>query len=150
NNPGGFPLPTDATVTGSWTWTATYGGDRNNKPASDQGGSGEQTVVSKASPSIVTTASPAVTLGTTAPTLNASAALAVGYFETGTITFKLLAPAVAPSTGTASYTDVITIGTNSGAVTGNGPYTTLLLANNPGGFPLPTDATVTGSWTWTA
>ena len=40
-------------------------------------------MVSTASPTIVTTASSAITLGTTAPTLSDSAVLSGGYYETG-------------------------------------------------------------------
>ncbi len=38
-------LPTTGTVAGTYTWTATYGGDTNNKAAGDQGGTTEQTIV---------------------------------------------------------------------------------------------------------
>jgi hypothetical protein len=40
---------------GTYTWTVSYSGDGNNNQATDQGGTAEQTVVSPASPSIVTT-----------------------------------------------------------------------------------------------
>ena len=46
-------------------------------------------MVSAANPTITTTASPAITLGTTAPTLSDSAVLAGGYYETGSLTFTL-------------------------------------------------------------
>src|SRR5205807_38053 len=51
-------LPTMGAVAGTYTWTAHYSGDANNKSADDQGGIAEQTVVSPASSTIVTTASP--------------------------------------------------------------------------------------------
>ena len=50
-------LPTTGTVVGTYTWSVKYAGDANNNPATDQGGTAEQTVVSKASPTIMTTAS---------------------------------------------------------------------------------------------
>ena len=103
-------LPTTGTVAGTYTWTVSYVGDGNNNGADDQGGTAEQTVVSPASPTIVTTASPAITLGTTAPTLSDSAVLAGGYYETGNIVFTLTGP------GGFSYTQTDT-------VSGNGTYT---------------------------
>ena len=39
------PLPTTGTVAGTYTWTATYGGDANNNAATDQGGPAEQVTV---------------------------------------------------------------------------------------------------------
>ena len=56
------------------------------------------TVVSPASPTIVTTASPAVTLGATTPTLSDSAVVSGGYYETGSLVFTLSGP------GSFSYT----------------------------------------------
>jgi uncharacterized repeat protein (TIGR01451 family) len=106
----GDTLPTTGTVTGTYTWSAHYSGDGNNVSASDQGGTAEQTVVTKASPAIVTTASPSVTLGTTGATLSDSAVLSGGFFETGTITFTLTGP------GGFSVTQTDT-------VNGNGTYT---------------------------
>ena len=72
------PLPTAGTVAGTYTWTASYVGDANNNAATDQGGVAEQVIVAPTSPTLTTTASPAVTLGTTAPTLSDSAVLAGG------------------------------------------------------------------------
>ena len=37
-------LPTTGTVAGTYTWSASYSGDDNNKSTDDQGGSAEQTV----------------------------------------------------------------------------------------------------------
>src|SRR5205814_6964692 len=110
----------------TYTWSATYNGDGNNLTAQDQGGTAEQTIVSPASPSIVTTASSAVTLGTTAPTLSDSAVLSGGFFETGTITFTLTGP------GGFSYTQTDT-------VNGNGTYTA--------GDTLGTTGLVAGTYT---
>ena len=58
------PLPTTGTVAGTYTWTAHYAGDANNNAANDQGGAAEQVIVAPTSPTLVTTASPALTLGT--------------------------------------------------------------------------------------
>ena len=83
--PGGFSYSKTDTVNGNGTYTAstscrprarwraptpgrpTTSGDVNNNAADDQGGPTEQTVVSPASPTIVTTASRYVTLGAAAP-----------------------------------------------------------------------------------
>src|SRR5262249_49398280 len=105
-----------------------YSGDANNLGANDQGET-EQTIVSAANPIVVTTASSALTLGTTAPTLTDSAVLSGGFFETGTITFTLTGP------GGFSYTQTDT-------VSGNGTYTARAT--------LPTAGLLPGTYTWSA
>ena len=122
------PLSTTGTVAGTYSWTATYGGDANNNAASDEGGAAEQTVVSPASPTIVTTASPAITLGTTAPTLSDSAVLAGSYFAGGSIVFTL----TGPNGFTFTQTDL---------VSGNATY--------EASTTLPTTGTVAGTYIWT-
>jgi uncharacterized repeat protein (TIGR01451 family) len=121
-------LPTTGTVAGTYTWTARYSGDANNNPANDQGGIAEQTVVSPASPSVVTTASQDFALDTTAPTLTDTAALSGGYFPTGSIVFTLTGP------GGFSYTQ-------PEPVNGDGTYTA--------STTLPTTGLVAGTYTWT-
>ncbi len=126
-------LPTAGQVAGTYTWTASYGGDPNNAAANDQGGIAEQTVVSQASPTLTTTPSPkTVTLGTSPVILTDSATLANGYHPVGTITFTLVAPGGA------------TVDTEKVTVNGNGTYTT------PTGFTLPTTGTVIGTYQWDA
>src|SRR5207248_381625 len=93
------------------------------------GGPAEKTVVSPASPAILTTASSAVTLGTTAPTLSDSAVVSGGYYETGSLVFTLSGP------GGFSYTQTDT-------VNANGTYSAQTT--------LPTTGTVAGTYTWTA
>jgi len=123
-------LPASGQVAGGYTWTASYGGDANNNPANDQGGSAEQTVVSPASPTLTTTASPAITLGSNgAPTLTDSAALSGGYSETGNITFTLSGP----DGFSYSQTD---------PVSGDETYYAA--------SPLPTTGGVAGTYTWSA
>jgi hypothetical protein len=122
-------LPTTGTIAGTYTWSAAYSGDANNNSAHDQGGTAEQMIVSAAAPSLVTTASGAVTLGTTAPTLSDSAVLFGGSFETGTITFTL--------TGPGGFTF-----THTDTVSGNGTYTASDM--------VPTAGTVAGTYTWSA
>src|SRR5262249_56639822 len=77
---------------GTYPWTAPYSGDANNTSADDQGGTAEQTVVSPAQPTLVTTASSNITLGTTAPTLSDSAVLSGGYSPGGSMVFTLTGP----------------------------------------------------------
>src|SRR5262249_29239489 len=89
---GSDTLRTVGLVAGTYTGSGHYSGDATNVSANDQGGTAEQTIVSAAHPSVVTTASSAITLGTTAPTLSDSAVLSGGFFETGTITFVLAGP----------------------------------------------------------
>jgi hypothetical protein len=123
------PLPTTGTVAGVYTWTAQYIGDANNNAANDQGGVNEQATVPLASPTLVTTASPAVTLGTTVPTLSDSAVLSGGLNPKGDIFFTLTGP------GGFSFTRI-------DPVSGNGTYTA--------STTLPTTGTVAGTYTWTA
>jgi hypothetical protein len=123
-------LPTSGMVAGTYTWTAQYGGDANNIPASDQGGAAEQTIVSPARPTVVTSASLlGKTLDTTSPTLNDTAVLAGGYNPMGALLFTL-------KLGSS------TVFTDTETVTGNGTYTTP-------GYALPTTGTVAGTYTWT-
>ena len=125
----GATLPTTGLVAGMYTWSAHYSGDANNNSANDQGGTAEQTVVTNASPNLVTTSSPNVTIGTTGATLSDSAVLSGGFFETGTITFSL--------TGRGGFSF-----THTDAVHGNGIYTA--------GDTLPTTGLVAGRYTWLA
>ena len=123
------PLPTTGTVAGTYTWTAHYVGDANNNAADDQGGVAEQAIVAPTSPTLVTTASPALTLGTGAPTVSDSAVLSGGLNPTGSIVFTLTGP------GGFSYTQTDT-------VSGNGTYTA--------STTLATTGTVVGTYTWSA
>jgi hypothetical protein len=120
---------TAGATAGTYIWSAHYSGDGNNLTANDQAGTAEQTVVNRPNVSLVTTASSAVTLGTTAPTLSDSAVLSGGLNPTGTITFTLTGP------GGFSYTQTDT-------VSGNGTYTA--------SDALPTTGTVVGTYTWSA
>jgi probable HAF family extracellular repeat protein len=88
----------------------------------------------KASPTLVTTASPAtVTLdGSGSSALTDSAVLSGGSGPTGTITFTL--------TGPSGHT----VDTESVTVDGDGTYT------SPTGYKLPTSGTVAGTYVWSA
>src|SRR5262249_30817270 len=128
----GVTLPTMGTVAGTYTWTTSYSGDANNNATNDQAGIAEQTVVSSASPTLVTSASSAVTLPAGPPgaaTLSDSAFLFFGYYPTGSIVFTLTGP------GGFSFAQTET-------VTGNGTYTA--------STTLPTAGPVAGTYAWTA
>ena len=89
--PTGCSLPTTRTVAGAYQWDASYDGDGNNAPVSDNNDASEQVAVTAASASLSTTPSASsVTLGrATAPTLTDSATLSGGNAPTGTVTFTL-------------------------------------------------------------
>ena len=130
--PTGYTLPPTGTVIGIYQWDASYGGDIDNYPASENNGPAEQVTVNPASPAITTTPSmTTVTLGTSSVTLNDTAVLSAGYYETGSITFTL-------------YLGSTLVDTETVPVTGNGNYTT------PTGYTLPATGTVTGTYQWDA
>jgi len=77
------------TSAGTYQWVASYGGDTNNNSiASSCTDSNEQSVVSQASPSLATSATPSVTLG---QPISDSATLSGGYSPGGTITWSVYA-----------------------------------------------------------
>src|SRR5260370_357127 len=79
---GSYTLATNATVAGSYVWTASYTGDGNNNPAGDNWTSAaEQLTEDTANPTLVTTASPngTITLDTGTVTVADSADLEGGY-----------------------------------------------------------------------
>jgi hypothetical protein len=96
-----YTLPTSGTVAGTYTWSVTYVGDGNNNSAVDEGGTAEQTVVSKATPSIVTSQQPPSALVGTP--IGDHATVSGGYYPTGTVTFKLYNNP--NGTGTPLFTD---------------------------------------------
>ena len=81
-----------ATSTGTYHWVDTYTGDPNNNSfgPTDCGATGENTLVSPASPSLSTTASPAATVPSD---LTDTATLTGGFNPTGTISFTLYSDA---------------------------------------------------------
>src|SRR5262249_39870495 len=111
---------------GVYQWTASYGGDTNNNPATSPEGD-EPVTVNQASPSINTTAGGTIVIGSGAK-LADSATLSGGFNPTGRITFPLTGPG-----GTTVDTETVT-------VNGDGTYTT------PNGF-LPT---AVGTYQWVA
>jgi uncharacterized repeat protein (TIGR01451 family) len=130
--PNGFTLSTIGTVTGTYQWNASYNGDSNNNPASENNNTNEQVTVSAASPTLTTIpGQTAITLGTSTVTLTDTAQLSLGYHPTGTITFTLIY-----NGGTVDMETV--------AVNGNGSYTT------PTGYTLKITGGVTGIYQWNA
>jgi hypothetical protein len=120
------PSPVTATQVGTYTWSASYSGDSLNNGAHDNG-QNETAVISKAGPSITTTAT--ITAGGVVGSAQTkdSATLSGGDNPSGTITFTLKAP-----DGTTST--VATINVN-----GDGTY------NAPA-----VNVTEVGTYTWHA
>ena len=108
NTPSGY-LPTSA---GTYQWNASYSGDANNSPATDNNDPTEQVTVSPAQPSLATTPDPTAITLPTGTALSDSATLSGGYNETVSITFTLTAPG-----GGVLDTDTV-------PVNGNGTYST--------------------------
>ncbi len=127
--PAGYMLPALGAAPGTYQWNASYSGDTYNSPVSDTNAANEQVTVDLASPTLTTTASGNVTLGTTAPTLSDTAVLAGGFDPTGSVTFTLSGP------NGFSFTHTDT-------VSGNGTYSA--------SDTLPTFGTVAGTYTWSA
>jgi hypothetical protein len=119
------------TAAGNYQWSATYNGDGNNNAITDTDPAQEVFTVPKNPTAIVTTASPNITLGTTAPTITDAAVLSGGYNPTGSITFTLTL------NGTA-----VPAATQTDTVSGNGSYTAQ--------YTLPTSGTVAGTYIWSA
>ena len=118
------------TLAGTYQFVASYSGDANNNPVvSPCGAPNESVVVSKANPTIVTTASPTVKSG---GSISDTATLAGGQAPTGTITFTLFGPANPTCTGVPIFTSTV-------PVSGNGVY--------PSG---PFTVTATGTYQWIA
>ncbi|MFC6238204.1 SpaA isopeptide-forming pilin-related protein [Longivirga aurantiaca] len=89
------PLVT-VNVAGAYYWIASYSGDANNDPAAGAcGDTGETTIVSPGQPTIVTTATPTVTLGSgsTGATIFDTATLGnLTPTASGTVTFTVYGP----------------------------------------------------------
>ena len=130
--PTGYTLPTTGTVTGTYQWDASL----QRRPQQQRGQRttttpNEQVTVSPASPTIVTTASSAVTLGTH----GADAERLGGRWRAATTR-----PARMAFTLQAGHARRFT--RTSDTVTGNGTYTA--------SYTLPTTGTVAGTYTWSA
>jgi uncharacterized repeat protein (TIGR01451 family) len=106
--------PFRATRAGLYRFVASYNGDLNNNAAVTACADANETVmVTKASPTLTTEASPPVLLG---GTIVDTATVSDGYAATGTITFLVFGPNDPTCRGTALVTSTRT-------VAGNGIYT---------------------------
>jgi len=98
---------------GTYAWVASYSGDANNTGATTAcNDANESVVVTKAAPSIATTASGPVAVS---GQISDTATLSNGTAPTGTITFTLFGPNNATCAGAAIFTSTV-------AVNGNGSY----------------------------
>jgi hypothetical protein len=126
NNPGGY-LPTAA---GTYQWVASYSGDSNNNPVSTKTGD-EPEVVSPASPTITTVASPTGNqIMNTTFTVSDTATLHNAFNPTGSITFTLFSDANC---------------TVSTGVTGSAP-----ISNGSATFSASFTPTTAGTYQWIA
>ena len=92
------------TAVGTYRWTASYSGDTNNEPAASAcTAAGESVSVSKASPSLATTASPGIALGAGQLSAGAIVSGRVNPLSGATIDFRLYGPDDATCTGTPAF-----------------------------------------------
>jgi hypothetical protein len=91
NGNGAYPSPGyTPTAPGTYQWTVTYAGDRNNGEVNDTCATpGESVVVVPAAPALAGQASAGVPVG---GAISDSATLSGGFDPTGTITFGLFGP----------------------------------------------------------
>ena len=107
--PTGYTLPTTGTVAGTYQWDASYSGDSNNTPTSDNNNSNEQVVVSAAKPSISTSQQ---TASATVDTTVADQATVTGLVDPNspdTVTFNLYSSATVQNLSTLLYSDTETL-----------------------------------------
>ena len=101
---------------GTYRWTADYSGDGNNAPVSSAcNAANETSTIAKASPALATTA----TNATVGSPISDSGALSGGHSPTGTITFRVYGPNDANCTGTAAYSNTVTVSGNASYGSGN-------------------------------
>ena len=116
---------------GVYRWTADYSGDQNHNPASGPcNAPNEKVTVTKAVPTLQTSASAGVVLG---GQIHDSATLGAGHSPTGTITFKLYGEDDATCNRPTAFTDTVNV------TSGNGTYDSAIFT--------PTAA---GMYRWTA
>ncbi|MDQ6778793.1 MAG: Ig-like domain-containing protein, partial [Actinomycetota bacterium] len=105
---------------GTYRWIAAYGGDANNSAVTTAcGDANESVVVSKAAPTIVTTASAPVAVG---GTISDSAVLSGGVSPTGTITFNVYGPSDATCSSAPVFTSTVAVNSGNGTY-GSGNFT---------------------------
>lgn len=107
-------------LAGSYRWIATYSGDANNEPAAGLCSDvGETVIVAQATPSIVTTASPAVQLNLTV-TDSAVVSGRVNPIPGATVTFNFYAVADLTCTAGAIFSSTVPI--NAVGTATSAPY----------------------------
>ena len=122
------------TAVGTYYWTAVYSGDLNNAPSSTAcGDAGESSVVTKQQPSIGTSATASVTIGS--PISDTATLSGATSDAGGTITFHLFASLADCN----SNSNEVSTGLSPVTVSGNGNY-------NSGNFT----PTAVGTYYWTA
>jgi hypothetical protein len=104
------------TAVGTYYWVASYSGDANNEPATTACGDlFESSVVEKAPSTIVTAQE---LFPQDAATISATA----GGTPTGSVTFALFAPGDTTCSGTAVYTETVTLNGSGNASTSNDSF----------------------------
>jgi hypothetical protein len=122
-----YPSP----AVGTYYWIASYAGDVNNSSATGKcGDAGEQSDVTKRSPTIGTTPSAGGKVGVVV--LNDTATLSGAFNPTGSVTFKLFDPSQTCPTDTPVFTQTVAL-TGASATTTLGPT-----------------ANKAGTWRWVA
>ncbi len=97
------------TAVGTYYWTASYSGDANNLSASTScGDAGESSVVGKAPASIATAQ-------TLTPQDSATISATKGGTPTGSVTFSLFGPNDSSCSGTAVFTQTVSLSGGSAA-----------------------------------
>jgi hypothetical protein len=103
----GATLPATGTAAGTYTWTATYGGDPNDNPVTS---SPEPVTIAQSTTTIhITPTPPSGPVGTS---LSASATVS-GDSPTGTVTFQLYPPSDPTCTGTPAFTSTEALSSGS-------------------------------------
>ncbi|HYR28667.1 MAG TPA: hypothetical protein VEU30_09380, partial [Thermoanaerobaculia bacterium] len=102
-------------ATGTYRWVASYSGDANNSASANACGDPSETVVvtspsGKASPTLVTTASPSVVVG---GNIRDTAVLSGGNAPTGTILFRAYGPIDTLCSGAPVFTASVPVNGNA-------------------------------------
>jgi hypothetical protein len=133
---GSYSTPSfTPTQAGTYRWQASYGGDAENGaiPISSCLDPEESVVVTKAVPTLSSSASASVALG---GAVSDTATIAAGSAPTGTITFQLFGPADPQCTGAPAFTSTVPVSGNgsykSGPFTAAAPGTYLYVASYSG------------------
>lgn len=123
----GGPLTSAAftpTLAGTYRWVASYSGDANNAAVTGVcNDANETTVVTKASPTIATTASAATPLGGTALTDSATLSGVVNPQAGATVTFNLYGPDDDTCGNPVAFTSTVPYPVSGGSTVSSSPFT---------------------------